>query len=79
MTVDTSGRIYAAVRSAEKFAVVVFDPDGNELARIRTPTLPTNCCFGVGKELQTLYITAGGGLYRIRINATGHHSATARS
>ena len=77
MTVDTNGRIYAAVRSAETFGVVVFDPGGKELARIRTPTLPTNCCFGRGKELQTLYVTAGGGLYRIRVNSTGHHPALA--
>ncbi|MCH2201833.1 MAG: SMP-30/gluconolactonase/LRE family protein [Fuerstiella sp.] len=77
MTVDTAGRLYAAVRSAERFGIVIFSPDGRELARIRTPTLPTNCCFGNGKELQTLYITAGGGLYRIHVNATGHHSAHA--
>ncbi len=77
MTIDTRGRIYAAVRSAEKFAIVIFDPDGKELARIKTPTLPTNCCFGKGKESRTLYITAGGGLYRIRLNATGHHPALA--
>ncbi len=77
MTVDTVGRIYAAVRSAETFGIAIFDPDGKELARIRTPTLPTNCCFGREQELQTLYVTAGGGLYRIRLNTTGHHPALA--
>lgn len=77
MTVDTEGRIYAAVRSDPGFGIFVFDPDGRELAGIKTPALPTNCCFGKGSELQTLYVTAGGGLYRIRLNATGHHSALA--
>ena len=77
MTVDTTGRIYAAVRSAETFGIAVFDPDGKELARIRTPALPTNCCFGRKQELQTLYVTAGGGLYRIHLTATGHHPALA--
>jgi len=77
MTVDTIGRIYAAVRSAGKFGIVIFDPAGKELARIKTPALPTNCCFGKGKELQTLYVTAGGAFYRIRLNATGHHPALA--
>ncbi len=75
MTVDQNGRIYTAVRSADRFGIVVFDPTGRELAYIKTPSLPTNCCFGIGKEAKTLYVTAGGGLYCIRLNATGHHPA----
>jgi len=74
MTVDANGRIYAAVRSAKKFGIVIFHPDGMELTRIKTPWLPTNCCFGRGVDLHTLYVTAGGGFYRIRLNATDHHS-----
>ena len=77
MTVDRRGHIYGAVRSAERFGIVVYDPDGRELAYIRTPHVPTNCCFGTARERQTLYITAGGGLYRIRLNSTGHHPALA--
>ena len=75
MTVDRQGHIYAAVRSEERFGIVVYDPRGRECAYIKTPSLPTNCTFGVGEQSQTLYITAGGGLYRIRLNATGHHLA----
>ena len=77
MTVDTHGNIYGAVRSANRFGITVFDPQGSERAYIQTPTLPTNCCFGRGPELQTLYVTAGGGLYRIRLNVNGHHPALA--
>ena len=77
MTVDTEGRIYAAVRSADRFGIVVFDSDGRELAYLPTPELPTNCCFGRGQQASTLYITAGTGLYRIGLRVTGHHSATA--
>ena len=77
MAVDTAGRIYAAVRSDERYGIVVFSPEGQELARIATPTLPTNCCFGRGDDGQTLYVTAGTGLYRIRLNASGFHPATA--
>lgn len=76
MTVDTEGRIYAAVRSPQRFGIVVYSPEGQELAYIPTPELPTNCCFGIGTEKQTLYITVGGGLYRIRLKTTGHHPAT---
>ncbi|RMG40906.1 MAG: SMP-30/gluconolactonase/LRE family protein [Planctomycetota bacterium] len=77
MTVDTQGRIYAAVRSERRHGIVVFSPQGKELAYIPTEPLPTNCCFGNGPEIHTLYITAGTGLYRIRLNATGFHPATA--
>lgn len=75
MTMDTSGRIYAAVRSAERSGIYVFTPDGKELAYLETPALPTNCTFGRGEESGRLYVTAGGGFYRIRTNATGYHPA----
>ena len=76
MTVDRDGRIYAAVRSADRFGIVVFAPkSGNELAYVKTPSLPTNCTFGIGDEATRLYVTAGGGLYRIRLTTTGHHPA----
>ncbi len=78
MTVDREGRIYAAVRSDERFGIVVYSPDGKELAYISTPSLPTNCCFGSGENASTLYVTAGGGLYGIRLNAQGYHPAKVR-
>jgi gluconolactonase len=77
MAVDQPGHIYAAVRSADRFGIVVFDPKGQELGYIKTPALPTNCCFGRGAESKTLYITAGNGFYRIRLAAEGHHPALA--
>ena len=77
MTVDKKGHIFAAVRSEERFGIRIYNPEGKELGYIQTPELPTNCCFGKGKGSQTLYITAGGGLYRIGLKATGFHPATA--
>lgn len=77
MTVDQKGNIYAAVRSADRFGIVIFSPKGDERGYIKTPTLPTNCCFGLGGQSKTLYITAGGGFYRIRLRAEGHHPALA--
>ncbi len=73
LTVDAAGRIYAAVRSADRFGIRVYDPAGREITFIPTPTLPTNCCFGIGTERSTLYVTAGGGLYRIKLKPRGHH------
>lgn len=78
MTVDREGHIYAAVRSASRFGIVVFSPAGKELAYVETPVLPTNCVFGRGDQNRTLYITAGSGLYRIRLNIPGHHAALAK-
>ncbi|MCH8830921.1 MAG: SMP-30/gluconolactonase/LRE family protein [Planctomycetes bacterium] len=78
MTVDSNGNIYAAVRSAKRFGIVVFSPLGKERAYIPTPELPTNCCFGKGKGGQTLYITAGKGLFRITLKTHGFHPATSK-
>ena len=75
MTVDQHGHIYAAVRSADRSGIVVFEPRGEERAYISTPSLPTNCCFGIGNGSKTLYITAGSGIYRIHLKIAGHHSA----
>jgi gluconolactonase len=78
MTVDVKGNIYAAVRSEKRHGIVVFSPKGKERAYIPTPDLPTNCCFGTGKGASTLYVTAGKGLYRIRLKINGFHPATAQ-
>ena len=75
MTVDRDGRVYAAVRSSEDFGLWIFSSKGKVLAKIKTPTLPTNCSFGKGDEAKRLYITAGGGFYRIRMNTIGYHPA----
>ncbi|MCA9014550.1 MAG: SMP-30/gluconolactonase/LRE family protein [Planctomycetaceae bacterium] len=73
MTVDQKGNIYAAFRAESRFGIVVFSPQGKELAYIPTPTLPTNCTFGIGDDASTLYITAGSGLYRIPCKIPGFH------
>lgn len=67
MAVDGQGRIYAAVRSDDRFGICVYSPAGKELDYLPTPSLPTNCCFGIGDESSVLYVTAGGGLYRVRV------------
>lgn len=79
MTVDVEGNIYAAVRNAIRFGIVVFSQEGKERAYIPTAELPTNCCFGSGDESSTLYVTAGKGLYRIGLKVAGYNPATAVS
>lgn len=73
MTTDTAGHIYCAVRKEERHGIVVFSPEGKELAYIPTEPLPTNCTFGKGADASTLYVTAGTGLYRIKLKTTGYH------
>jgi gluconolactonase len=67
MAVDTTGRIFAAVRSEKRFGIAVYDSEGKEVDFLATPALPTNCGFGVGEDSSTLYITAGKGLYRAKV------------
>ncbi|MFO0918599.1 MAG: SMP-30/gluconolactonase/LRE family protein [Planctomycetaceae bacterium] len=73
MTVDVKGHIYAAVRKPSRHGIIIYTHLGVEIAYIPTEPLPTNCTFGVGDEAQTLYVTAGAGLYRIPLNIPGYH------
>jgi dipeptidyl aminopeptidase/acylaminoacyl peptidase/sugar lactone lactonase YvrE len=70
MILDTQGNIYATAEEGDRTGVYIFSPAGKQLGFIRTPETATNCTFG-GKDLKTLYITAGGSVYRLRVNATG--------
>jgi gluconolactonase len=81
MALDTSGNIYAAAGTRDKAGIYVFDPAGQPLAFLPTPGDPTNCDFGGGNDASTLYVTCANshdagtkyGLYRAKLNATGHH------
>lgn len=68
MAVHSSGAIFAAVRSPDRFGIVAYTPTGTEIEYLATPELPTNCCFGTGHRSSTLYITAGGGLYSVSVS-----------
>jgi gluconolactonase len=70
MAVDATGRVFAAVRSSSRFGIAVYDATGRELDFLKTESLPTNCGFGVGNDAATLYITAGGGLYRVTVQSS---------
>ena len=76
MTIDTAGNIYGAAGSnnnpPENLAgVYVISPQGELVGRIPIPEdSVTNCTFG-GKDLRTLYVTAGKHLYQIRTKNPG--------
>ena len=72
LTCDAEGNIYAAVRNEKRFGISVYSPEGKELSYLATPERPTNVGFGRGPEATTLYITAGGSLYRIKTVKPGY-------
>ena len=72
LAVDTEGNLFVAVRALSRPGIYVYNPEGRELARVTTPVLPTNVGFGRGVERSTLYITAGGNLYRVKTNKQGY-------
>ena len=71
LVVDQGGNLYVAVRAENRPGIVVYSPEGKELAYIKTE-VPTNVGFGRGADSKTLYITAGSSLYRIRLNRQGY-------
>jgi gluconolactonase len=83
MAVDVKGNLYMAVRSLKRPGVWISDADGKELAYIPTGTpqsdakqptgIPSNCCFGIGDESSTLYVTVDKSLWRIRLKIDGWH------
>ena len=70
MAVTADGLVVATAGKGKTAGVSVFKPDGSKVAFLPTPEDPSNCCFG-GKELKTLYVTAGKSLYRVDTNMTG--------
>lgn len=72
LVVDVEGNIYVAVRDTTRPGIYVYSPKGQELAYIPTPELPTNVAFGRAGESRTLYVTAGGNLYRIKVKKEGY-------
>lgn len=66
MTLDEDGNIYLAGKG-----VTVFDKSGKKIEEIKVPEGWTaNVCFG-GSDMKTLFITAGPGLYAIKMKVKG--------
>lgn len=66
MTIDSEGNVYLTGKG-----VTVFDRDGKQIEQIPVPALWTaNVCFG-GRDRQTLFITALGNVYGLRMRVKG--------
>jgi len=67
MTIDTCGNVYLTGNG-----VTVFNPEGRKIANIPIPQQrwTANVTFG-GKDRKTLFITAGTGLYALKMNVCG--------
>jgi gluconolactonase len=66
MTLDDQGNVYLTGKG-----VIVFDKAGQQIEQIAVPEGWTaNACFG-GRDRQTLFITAGKGLYAIKMQTKG--------
>ncbi len=64
ITLDEKGNLYV---TAQEF-VWIFNPQGNEIAKIKVPEDPANCVFG---RNNILYITARTGFYAVKLNVGG--------
>jgi gluconolactonase len=66
MTLDNEGNVYLT-----GLGVIVFDKNGKQIETILVPAPWTaNVCFG-GRDRQTLFITASGALYGVRLRVRG--------
>lgn len=72
VAVDAEGNLFVAERSVKRPGIAIRSSEGKELAFIPTGVLPTNMGFGRGAESKTLYISAGTGLYRIKVMKEGY-------
>lgn len=84
--IDSRGRLFVAaglnrpnppfeVQDAPTAGIYVFDPDGRPLGFAAIPSDEcTNCAFG-GDDLKTLYVTAGGSLWSLRLKTPGRSSS----
>ena len=66
MTIDETGNVYFTLGKA----VTIYDKSGKKIATIDVPEGTTNVCFG-GKDMKTLFITAGTSLYSIPMKVKG--------
>lgn len=65
MTIENFGNVYLT-----NDFVSVFNKEGNKIANISVPELPSNVCFG-GKDRNILFITARTSVYKLRMNTQG--------
>ncbi|MBZ5621802.1 MAG: SMP-30/gluconolactonase/LRE family protein [Acidobacteriia bacterium] len=63
--VDEKGNLYVAANG-----IAIYSPDGKSIHMLEMHGRPSNCGFGE-PDLRTLFVTAGGMVYRVRLEARG--------
>jgi len=71
MTIDAEGNLY--ITAGPPNGIYIYSPKGKRIGYIPTTQFATNATFGVGPSAKMLYITAGQGLYHIKLNIAGFH------
>jgi hypothetical protein len=74
LKIDSEGTLYVATSSG----IQIIDSNGNYLKTIPVPETPSNVAFG-GKDLKTLYITAGKSLYSTTVEVSGSPLTSAKN
>jgi gluconolactonase len=73
LVADADGNIYVAERCEHRPGIVVYGPDGKEIAYISTgKEMPTNVGFGRGDDANLLWVTSGKSVYKIRMAKKGY-------
>lgn len=68
---DAAGNIWSGSNAPLGYAgVVIYNPDGKPIGRIRLPEVCANLCFG-GPQRDHLFMTASQSLYVLRVNIQG--------
>lgn len=70
LAVDVEGNVYVATSAGETGAVLVFGPDGTRRGSIAIDEPARNCAFG-GADRRTLFVTAGGSVWSVRMAVPG--------
>lgn len=65
MCVDEKGNVYVTGKNVQ-----VYSPEGKQISHIELQAASSNCTFGEA-DLQSLLITSGPSLYRVRLNVKG--------
>ena len=66
----TDGNIYAALRDPYRPGVYIYSTEGILLNKILMEEMPSNLTFSRNEE-NVLYVTAGGGLYKMKVTGRG--------
>jgi len=69
--VDMFGNVYIALRDEKNPGIYIYNPNAKLIEKILVPEVPNNLTFGKGKFKNTLFITAGKSLYKIKVLTEG--------